>query len=129
MSPLVHIINTSIESEIFPKQWKISRVCPIPKTDQITDVKDCQPILVLTVFSKIYERVILLPLCSLIETNKICNSILAGYRKGRSTTALLLKLREDIRKAMKSSEVTLPILIDYFKAFDTIGHCILLKKF
>ena len=39
-SPMVHIINTWIGREIFPKQWKISRVCPTPKTDNPTSIKD-----------------------------------------------------------------------------------------
>ena len=39
-SPMVNIIYTSIDQEIFPKQWKISRVCPIPKTDNPTSIKD-----------------------------------------------------------------------------------------
>ena len=51
-SPMVHIINTSIDQEIFPKQWKISRVCPIPKTDNPTSIKDYRPISVLSVFQK-----------------------------------------------------------------------------
>ena len=67
-SPLVHIINTSIDQEIFPKQWKISRVCPIPKTDNPTSIKDYRPISVLSVLSKVHERVILNQLCSFIET-------------------------------------------------------------
>ena len=66
-SPMVHIINTSIDQEIFPKQWKISRVCPIPKTDNPTSIKDYRPISVLSVLSKVYERVILNQLCSFIE--------------------------------------------------------------
>ena len=41
---------------------------------------------------------------------------------------LLLKLRDDIRTAMNRREVTLSVLIDYSKAFDTIGHRILLEK-
>ena len=43
-SPIVHIVNTLIDQEIFPKQLKISRVCPIPKTDNPISVKDCRPI-------------------------------------------------------------------------------------
>ena len=70
-SLMVHIINTSIDQEIFPKQWKISRVCPIPKTDNPTSIKDYRPISVLSVLSKVYERVILNQLCSFIQYQSI----------------------------------------------------------
>ena len=125
---MVHIINTLIDQEIFPKQWKISRVCPIPKTENLISMKDYRPISVLSVLSKVYERVILNQLCSFIETQNLYNINESGFRKGHSTNTLLLKLRDDIRTAMNRSEVTLSILIDYSKAFDTIDHCILLKK-
>ena len=125
---MVHIINTSIDQEIFPKQWKISRVCPIPKTDNPTSVKDYQPISVFSILSKVYERVILNQLYSFIETQNLYNIDQSGLRKGHSTNTLLLKLRNDIRTAMKRSEVTLSILIDYPKAFDTIDHRIVLEK-
>ena len=52
-SPLVHIINTSIDQEIFLKQWKNSRVCHIPKTDNPRSIKDYRPISVLSVLSKV----------------------------------------------------------------------------
>ena len=125
---MVHIINTSIDQEIFPKQWKISRVCPIPKTDNPTSIKDYRPISVLSVLSKVYERVILNQLCSFIETQNLYNINQSGFRKGHSTNTLLLKLRDDIRTAMNRSEVTLSILTDYSKAFDTIEHNTLLEK-
>ena len=32
-SPICHIINTSIKERIFPQQWKISKISPIPKID------------------------------------------------------------------------------------------------
>ena len=125
---MVHIINTSIDQEIFPKQWKISRVCPIPKTDNPTSIKDYQPISVFSILSKVHERVILNQLCSFIETQNLYNIDQSGLRKGHSTNTLLLKLRNNIRTAMKKSEVTLSILIDYPKAFDTIDHRIVLEK-
>ena len=123
---MVHIINTSIDQEIFPKQWKISRVCPIPKTDNPTSIKDYRPISVLSVLSKVYEHVILDQLCSFIETQNFYNINQSGFRKGHSTNTLLLKLRDDIRIAMNKSEVTLSILIEYSKALDTIDNRILL---
>ena len=78
--------------------------------------------------SKVYERVILDQLCFFIETQNLYNINQSGFRKGHSTNTLLLKLRDDIRTAMSRSEVTLSILIDYAKAFDTIDHRILLEK-
>ena len=124
----MHIINTSIDQEIFPKQWKISRVCPIPKTDNPTSIKDYRPISVLSVLSKVYERVILNQLWSFIKTQNLYSINQSGFRKGHSTNTLLLKLRDDIRMAMNRSEVALSILVDYSKAFDSIDNRILLEK-
>ena len=108
---MVHIINTLIDQEIFPKQWKIFRVCLIPKTDNPTSIKDYRPISAL-----------------LLYRNTKPLQYQSGFRKGHSTNTLLLKLRDDIRTAMNRSEVTLSILIHYSKAFDTIDHRILLEK-
>ena len=44
------------------------------------------------------------------------NSNISAYRKGQSTTTVLQAIRE---KAMKRSEVTMMILADFSKAFDT----------
>ena len=107
--------------------WKTARVCPIPKIDLPKTTKDYRPISILPIFSKIYERVILNQLCQFIENNAIYNQNQSGFRKGHTTTTLLLKLRDDIIKAMNKSEVTLSILIDYSKAFDTIDHQTLVK--
>ena len=45
-----------------------------------------------------------------------------------STTTLLLKFSDDIKRAMNTSEATLGILLDYSKAFDTIDHLTSLEK-
>ena len=99
-----------------------SLVCPIPKIGQSTELKDCRPISILSVLSKVYECIILTQLTQFIECKSLYNSTQSGHRQGHSTVKLLLKLRDDIRCAMNKSEVTLAISIDYSKAFDTIDH-------
>ena len=128
ISPLVHIINNSIDKKIFPNSWKIARVCPIPRVDKTTSVKDFRPISVLPILSKVYERVILQQLRDIIEKEYLYTTTQSGFRKGHSTTTNLLKIRDDIKRAMSKSEVTLAILIDFSKSIDTSHHNILLEK-
>ena len=126
-SLLVHIINNSIDKGIFPDHWKIARVCPIPKIKQPVEPKDFRPVSILPLLSKVFEKVILKQLLPFVE-GKVYKETQSGFRKGHSTATLLLKFRDDIKKAMNANEVTLSVLIDYSKAFDTIDHVILLKK-
>ena len=93
-----------------------------------TKPKDFRPISILPVLSKVYEKVILHQLLTYIETKEIYNHTQSGFRKGHSTTTMLLKFRDDIRKALNNHEINLSILIDFSKAFDTINHEIMLKK-
>ena len=127
-SPIVNIINNCIDKSVFPTAWKIARVCPIPKIDNPIDVTKYRPISVLCILSKVFERVILTQLCNYIEVKASYNLTQSGFRKGHSTSTLLLKLRDDIIRAMNTNEVTLGILLDFSKAFDTIDHLTLLQK-
>ena len=45
---------------------------------------------------------------------------MGGFRKGHSTATVLMGLRDDLLHAMKRSEVTLMVLADFTKAFDTV---------
>ena len=125
---MVNIINNCIDKNVFPTAWKIARVCPIPKIDNPIDVTKYRPISVLCILSKVFERVILTQLCNYIEVKASYNLTQSGFRKGHSTSTLLLKLRDDIIRAMNTNKVTLGILLDFSKAFDTIDHLTLLQK-
>ena len=46
-SPMVNIIINCIDKNVFPTAWKIARVCPIPKIDNLIDVTQYRPILIL----------------------------------------------------------------------------------
>ena len=127
-SLMVNTINNCIDKNAFPIAWKLARVCPIAKIDNPIDVTKYRPILVLCILSKFFERVILTQLCNYIEVKTSYNLSQSGFRKGYFTSTLLLKLRDDIKRAMNTSEVTLGILLGFSKAFDTIDHLTLLQK-
>ena len=126
--PIVHIINTSIDKEIFLDSWKVARVCPIPKIDNPVTVKDFRPISILPVLSKVYEKVILSQLLNYIEKSAVYNLTQSDFHKGHSTTTLLLKFKNDILKFLNRNEITVSVLIDCSEVFDTINHKNLLEK-
>lgn len=53
------------------------------------------------------------------EQSSLLPSI-SGFRKEQSTTTVLLGIRNDLIQAMKRGEVTMMVIADYSKAFDTV---------
>ena len=56
VTPLVHIINTSIATGIVPKNMKIARVTLVFEVDDRTEISNYRPISILSSFSKIAEN-------------------------------------------------------------------------
>ena len=128
VSPLTNIINHCITTSTVPSEWKISRICPVPKVMNPQTLSEYRPISILPILSKVFERVILQQLTEIIEHEMIYDQKQSGFRKGHSTTTILLKLKDDISNAMKKGEVTLAILADFSKAFDTVDYRTLLRE-
>ena len=64
-----------------------------------------------------------------IEKQALLASSVSGYRKGHSTTTVLMGIRDDIMRAMKKGEVTLMVCADYSKAFDTVQLRLFLRNY
>ena len=71
---------------------------------------------------------ILQQLLEFIEQHRLYRNTITGFRKGYSTTTALLKLKDDIVKAMSKGEITLMVLVDFSKAFDKVNHQKLITK-
>jgi len=127
-SPLTNIINECIDKNIFPKAWKTSRISPVPKVDNPRECDDYRPIAILPMLSKVYERLVLSQIKEHIDRHNILHERISGYRKGHSTTTVLLRFRDDILRAMKRGELTMAIFADFSKAFDTVDHTRIVKK-
>jgi hypothetical protein len=58
LSPiLAHIINNSLLTGIFPSELKIANVIPIFKSGNLEEINNYRPVSLLTIMSKIYEKV------------------------------------------------------------------------
>ena len=66
-----------------------------------------------------HEKQVLHQITDFIETRQVYNEHQSGYRKNHSTATILSKLYDDIKMAMKESELTMAVFTDYSKAFDT----------
>ena len=99
----------------------MGRVSPIPKIDNPTDESHFRPVSILPVMSKVAEKLVAQQIVDYIEVNQPLKQTISGFRKGHSTTTVLLRIRDDIIRAMKKGELTLMVLADYSKAFDTVS--------
>ena len=61
LKPLTLIINQSLETGIFPDAFKTSKVTPLYKKGDKTDLNNYRPISILPTIFKVFERVIHVP--------------------------------------------------------------------
>ena len=101
---------------------------PYSKFVNPSQLKDYQPISILPILSKTYEKLVLQQMTEFIKKRLIYHKHQSRYRKNHSTTTLLMKLYANIKTSMNKSEITITIFADYFKAFDTIDNNTLIQK-
>ncbi|XP_052755871.1 uncharacterized protein LOC128201816 [Galleria mellonella] len=128
IEPLTHIINLSLSSGQFPECWKSAAIIPIYKDGLQTDPSNYRPISLLSVFSKILERVVNLRLTKFLESQNVISHNQFGFRKGRSTEEAANFLIKTVTDAIDHRQKSLGIFLDLSKAFDTVSHYILLRK-
>ena len=75
-----------------------------------------------------FKRVVLEQITNFIEKKLIYHHYQSGYRKNHATATLLAKLRDGIKKAMKTRKIILAVPTDYSKAFHSINFSVLIKK-
>ena len=87
-----------------------------------------RPISLLSVFSKIIERLMYSRQLNFINMYKIFNKLQFGFRNNHSTFMALVILMENLVNALDNGKCAVGIFLDFQKAFDTVDHGILLDK-
>ena len=127
-APLTFLINTSLQSGIFPTSEKIAIITPLYKSGDRTNIDNYRPISVLNIISKTVERAVYNQLSEYLEENNLLSDQQYGFRRKRSTRDAGTKLSDEIRENKDKSYVTGALFMDMRKAFDTVNHNCLLQK-
>ena len=129
ISPLLsEIFNDSINVGIFPDKLKVGRVIPLYKEGALNDVSNYRPITTLSVFSKIFEKLVHKRMTSFISQYNLIKPCQFGFQKNKCTSDAILEFMENVYDSFDDNRYYLAIFLDFSKAFDTISHEILLKK-
>lgn len=125
---LTKLFNYSFRLSYFPSHWKRAYIRPLLKIRSPLSPSDTRPIADLSELSKILERVVHLQVTRFISENNLLDQRQSGYRSGYSTQSALLRVGDDIRSGIDYGLITILILFDFSKAFDTVSHVRLLMK-
>ena len=126
--PLTQIFNASIQKGKYPSKLKVSKVTPVFKDDDDTDPNNYRPISILSIFNRIFEKLMCKRLVNFIEKHNLINNAQYGFRTGFSTNHAILDIISSIQSNMDKKRFSCAVFINLKKAFDTVDHSILLKK-
>ena len=128
ITPLTHIINLSLTHGIFPDQLKTARVVPIFKAGDSSLVSNYRPVSILSIFSKIFERLVYNRIIKFMNHYNLFYKLQFGFRQKYSTSLALMFLVDKLVTEFNDGNNILGLFIDLSKAFDTVDHNILLSK-
>jgi hypothetical protein len=101
---------------------------PVAKNNDPSGLSDCRLNNILPALSKAVEIIMRKQMTTYIEQNGMINRLQSGFRSNHSTTTALLKITNDLLMSSEESLVSLLVLLDFYKAFDSVEHLLLCSK-
>ena len=102
--PFSDICNTSFNEGIFPDKNKVAKVIPSHKKGPTNDANNYRPISLLSVFSKIMEKLMAARLTTYLDLHDIIYPNQFGFRSGYSTTHSLISITETIKRTLDNNK-------------------------
>ena len=116
---LVQIFTASLFDGIFSDIWKSAVVAPVLKKGNICDVTNYRPIFLLSLFGKLFEKIVCRQLTEYLEYNFLLYQQ-HGFCRKRSYETALLRLSNILFTAKHQKLNSVLATIDLTKTFDCI---------
>ena len=132
IAPIItSLINDSFSLGSFPLQWKKAEIVPILKSGDSEEPANTRPISLLSILSKVCERAAHSQLVNFLESSNIIHQshqMQSGNRKFHSTETSLLYYTDELLNNMDHRKMSVIVLLDMSKAFDSIRYDLMLRK-
>ena len=112
---------------LFAADWKKAFLSPIPKGQDVRKASDLRPIALLSCIGKLMERAVLPLFRHSFDQLGVIPAHQAAFRRNRSTQEHLTTFTQAIT-GMHRDQVTVALLLDVSKAFNSVWHECLLAK-
>lgn len=122
------VINSSLETGVFPKEWKISILIPVPKVQNTVKAEEFRPINQLPTYEKILEGVVKNQFNEHLETSNILIEEQFGFRKGHSCEMALNVILINWKEEIDNGNRIISVFLDLKRAFETITRERLITK-
>lgn len=81
MHVILHLINCSLRSGIFPEKLKVAKVLPLFKSGDLNNVGNFRPVSNLQAISKLYEKVVYNRITNFLDNHQIISSCQFGFKE------------------------------------------------
>lgn len=126
---LCMLFNAIFRVQHYPKLWKVSQVCMLPKPGKPpTEPTSYRPISLLPTISKVFEKIFLHRLKPILDQEKIIPDHQFGFREQHTTVEQAHRVVSKIRQSLECKEYCAAVFLDIQQAFDKVWHTGLLYK-
>jgi hypothetical protein len=127
---ITRIINLSLSSAKVPECFKVAAVTPLLKKSNLDHniLKNFRPVSNLPFLSKILEKIVAKRLLEHKDKNLLHEKMQSAYRKHHSTETALVRIQNDILRAIDNKQCVCLVLLDLSAAFDTVDHPTLITR-
>lgn len=123
-----HCINLSISMGNFPTILKKATVVPIFKKDDVHDITNYRPISILSIFSKVFEKIVFERMMKYLSKINMLDNAQHGFRSGRSTQTAAVHFVEYVYECLDGGLYVAGLFFDLSRAFDSLPFQFILDK-